>query len=395
MDEWLPWPLESGKKIRTFNLMVRLAKKHQILYMGYATLPQESEKVSALENHGIRVIPVKDCRTKRRSCRFYLEVFTNIFSKEPFSTFYHIKPQFSEKLMHIIKNEHPNLVHCEWSNLAPFLKYIRNVPAVISAHNIESVIWKRLARNTSNPLLRFIARQQANRIEQIERKWYPLISHCIAVSEEDSDVIKSYGARVTVVENGVDMEYYNWREDTEHENTIVFTASFDTFSNQDAVDYFIKEIFPFIKIRNPDATLWLVGKEPTKKIRKYGEEDGNVHVTGTVPDVRPFISRASLCIVPLRIGGGSRLKILEAMAMRKPVVSTSVGAEGLRVADGKNIILVDTPRDFADKVLWLLADRPAQISLGNAGRELVNSYYRWESLCEKQSEVWQSVLLSV
>jgi len=393
IDEWLPWPLDSGKKIRTFNLISRLAKQHEVLFMGYARLPEENRKVSALEIHGIKVIPVKDSRTKRYSIRFYLEVFANIFSSKPFSTWYHIKKSFVYRLLKIMRDERPDLVHCEWTNLAPFLGYVDNIPRVISAHNIESVIWRRLAKTTSNPLLKLVATQQAKRIEQLERKWYPAVDHCIAVSEEDFQVIKKYGAKVTVVENGVDIEYYNQIEQIECENTLVFTASFDTFSNQDAVDYFLQEIFPIVRRRNTKISLWLVGKDPPDRIRKYAEEQANIHVTGTVPDVRPLVSKATLCVVPLRVGGGSRLKILEAMAMKKAIISTSVGAEGLRVTDGKDILIADKPEDFANKVLLLIRDKATRRSIAHAAWKLVNSYYDWEIIARKQSQVWKSLAL--
>jgi len=344
IDEWIPWPLESGKKIRSYNLISRLSQKHEVIYMSYVNLPQEQSKLEALEKVGIRVIPIADNRTHKWTAKFYLEVMLNFLSKEPFSTPYHIKQDFIDKLEQIIQTEKPDLVHCEWTNLAPFLEYVKGIPTVISSHNIESDIWRRFGDHGSNIFKRILGYSQAKKIERLERSWYPRANMCIAVSNEDKQVIDSYGGNAVVVDNGVDISFYSSFPRTEvDENAIIFTASFDTFSNQDGAVYFVREIYPLIKRGRPGIQLWLVGKDPSAEILSFATGDASIHVTGTVDDVRRYISRAALCIVPLRIGGGSRLKILEALALRKAVVSTTVGAEGLAVTHGKDILLADTP----------------------------------------------------
>jgi glycosyltransferase involved in cell wall biosynthesis len=293
-----------------------------------------------------------------------------------------------------LEDEAPDLVHCEWTNLAPFLQQVRRAPRVITAHNVESDIWRRLAQNSTNPLKSLVGRQQAKRIEALEREWYPRVDRCIAVSEEDGYVISSYGAKVAVVENGVDINYYDYTPAKVEESRLSFVASFDVFTNQDAVHFFVNEIFPLIKKAQPSATFWIVGKEPPESIRNYSSLDRAIHVTGTVPDIREPLSGSAICVVPLRIGGGSRLKILEAMAMRKPVVSTSVGAEGLRVTNGSDILIADEPGDFAQKVCALMADKSRQKSLAESGWHLVKSHYDWEILIEKQDAVWRDVVHS-
>ncbi len=390
IDEWLPWPLDSGKKIRSFNLMRHLAKEYKIYYQAYVNLPQEEEKVEVMESHGIHVIPVEDVRTSKWTLRFYFEVIINMLSAKPFSTVYHIKSTFSKKMRETVEQVKPDLIHCEWTNLAPFLEEYQNMPRVIAAHNVESDIWKRLAANGSNLFVRFLGKQQEKRIEILERKWYRKVDHCIAVSQEDKQVIESYGAQVSIVENGVDIAFYNNVDNTvEDNNRLIFVSSLDTFSNQDGVDYFVKNIFPVLIRKKPEISFWIVGKNPTEKIKSYAQKNSKIIVTGTVPDVREYISKSAVCVVPLRIGGGSRLKILEAMAMKKPVISTSVGAEGLRVNNGVDIILSDEPEDFADRILELQSNSDLQRNLGSAGWKLVDSNYDWGRLAEKQSRIWK------
>jgi len=391
IDEWLPWPLESGKKIRTYNLIKCLAKHHEIIYMAYVDTIKDMDKIDAMENEGIRVFPVDDSRTPKWGARFYLEVALNFFSSEPFSSQYHIKNKFIEGLVRVLEEEKPDLVHCEWTNLAPFLKFVKDIPRVISAHNIESDIWRRFGKHGSNVFKRIIGNSQARKIERLERKWYPAVEMCIAVSQADKEVIQSYGARVEVVDNGVDIGYYSCAEGEIDPYSLIFTASFDTFSNQDGAVYFIKEIYPLIKQKSPHIKLWLVGKEPPYYMKSIAQQDESIHVTGTVSDVRPYITKACVCIVPLRIGGGSRLKILEAFAMKKAVVSTSVGAEGLAITHGKNIMIADTPLAFAENVMKCLLNADLRSKLSEQGYSLVTNKYDWKALANKQHIVWSTL----
>jgi polysaccharide biosynthesis protein PslH len=388
-DEWFPWPLESGKKIRSYNLTKLLSEKNDIIYLAYAKTPEEADKIDEMLKFCYRVIPVPDMRQKKWTLRYYFDVFKNIFSDKPFSTSYHITDYFKATLDKAIRDENPDIVHCEWSNLAPFLENITDRPTVISAHNVESDIWKRLLNSSKNIFVKFIAKQQAERIEKLERLWYPKASCCIAVSKPDQEVICSYGANVEVIDNGVDINYYDaWRNKDEETCNIAFTASFDTFSNQDAAFYLLHEIFPLIKRSCPEIQLFLIGKNPPKSLIRLAAADPGIHLTGTVADVRPYLSKIGICVVPLRIGGGSRLKILESMAMQKPVISTTIGAEGLEVTHDLNIILSDSPSDFANNVTDLLNNTLKRNSIALAGYNFVKNNYDWKPLAERHHELW-------
>lgn len=392
IDEWLPWPLDSGKKIRSFNLISRLARKHDIIYVAYADIDKDNVKIDILNQNGIKVVPVQDTRTPKWTMKFYFEVALNLLSREPFSTRYHIKQNFIDVLKFIQDHETLDLVHCEWTNLAPFLGHIKGIPCIISAHNIESDIWKRLGKHGSSIFKRMVGYNQAKKVERLEREWYPRVDLCIAVSPQDMKVIEGYGARVALVDNGVDINYYNNICQSEiNNNSIIFTASFDTFSNQDGIDYFIKDIYPLIKRSKPDVRLWIVGKNPSNRIRLLSRVDPSIYVTGTVEDVRVFIAKSALCVVPLRIGGGSRLKILEAFAMKKAVISTSVGAEGLNVTHEKDIIIADTPELFSKYVVEYLKDEYKRKVLEENAYMLVKERYDWDKLADIQNSIWLSL----
>jgi glycosyltransferase involved in cell wall biosynthesis len=183
-----------------------------------------------------------------------------------------------------------------------------------------------------------------------------------------------------VVATGVDTEYFTPSPGDPHSRQIVFTGSMDWLPNEDAILYLSESILPKIRVQEPGAAVWVVGRSPSQKLRDVGAKKVGIHVTGTVEDVRPYIAESQVYIVPLRIGGGTRIKIFEAMSMGKAVVSTSVGAEGLPVEHTKNIILADSPEEFASQVVRLLRDQRAREAIGRAARKLVEENYSWASV---------------
>jgi glycosyltransferase involved in cell wall biosynthesis len=202
-------------------------------------------------------------------------------------------------------------------------------------------------------------------------------------SIRDKEVIKKYvsGMKIEVIPNGVDTSYFKPAPTNSIEKALVFTGTMDYYPNVDGMAFFIREILPIILKEEPDLKLYIVGKNPPSQMKKF--ENSNIVITGFVNDIRPFVQRAAVYVVPLRVGGGTRLKILEAMAMEKPVVSTPIGCEGLEVEDEKNILIASDPHSFASYVLKLLRDATLRMRLGREGRQLVESKYDWLSISEK------------
>lgn len=390
LDEWIPYPLDCGKKIRTYNLLRQLSRAFDITLMGYADAHHD-EALDAMRNLGIHVVPIPDNRLRKWSIPFFFRVFLNFFEKVPFSTVYHIQSDFQRAILDFVKKESPSIIHCEWTNLAPLLDGLDFAKTVIASHNIESDIWFRLAQHSRNPFKKILAYNQARKIKALEQFWYPRAAYCTAVSEQDNAVIQRYGARSCVVANGVDVGYYSSIAPVDNGDVIVFTASYDTFSNQDGVHFFLDDIWGRIKRDTPTAQMYFVGKHPTERMKSAAANDASIHFTGWVEDVRPFIAKAKVCVVPLRIAGGSRLKILEAMAMNKPIVSTVVGAEGIDVTDGKDILLRDDPSAFADAVTSCLRSKTLCGQLGHQAFVHVQAHYDWAALAKKQEAVWRAV----
>ncbi len=392
LDEEFPHPLNTGKRIRTFNLFSRLASRHHLTYLAYGSEGSESFRV--LDEVGLHPVAVSRRPRPKQGAGFYLRLLQNLVSSEPYSVSSHRTTAFEQALAGELADSHYDLVVCEWTPYAQFMRKRTDIKTMVVAHNIEYQIWQRYVQNEKQFVVKKYMAMQANRMRTFEENTFKTVSGATAVSAADAEVIRTINPElpVEVVDNGVDLEYF--KEDTSQEDDtpgLVFTGSMDWRPNQDSVEYFVHEILPLVKSTHPDIKTVLVGRNPPPRILELGKY-GGVTVTGTVDDVRPYINRASLFIVPLRIGGGSRLKILEAMAMKKPVVSTSVGAEGLDVTDGRELVLADTPEQFAKQIDTLLSDHAKARQLGEAGRTLVEQRYGWDALTVKLERFMQRLV---
>jgi len=379
LDEEFPYPLNSGKRIRTYNLFQRLANRHEIGYLAYGH--EESDSAQALNDVGIRPIAVEPQVPEKSGLRFYLRLLTNIFSSLPYIVDSHYSELFSRKMTQCIDEFEPDLVMCEWSPYAIFVRGLESVKKVIVAHNIESTIWKRYHETETSLLKKWYIVPQARKVDKFERDAFGWVDGATAVSADEAATIGTMAPElpVEVVDNGVDLEYFTGEKDREKPGKLVFVGSMDWRPNQDAVGYFVESIAPLLARDNPSLETTFVGRKPTEEIREYGNLEG-ITVTGTVDDVRPYIDEAAVYVVPLRVGGGSRLKILEALAMGKAVVSTSVGAEGLDLQDGRHLILADEPDSFSEAVSNLLSDEVRRRQLGEEGRKRVEERYGWDAI---------------
>lgn len=384
VDEELPYPLDNGKKIRTFNLIRHLSGEMEIRYLSFGGQERDTqESVRALNSINVACDLVHLKLQRKSGLKFAWKLFANLFSKYPYIVTSHYKKTFLSRLEDLQNSYKPDLIMAEWTPYARYLDRFESVKKVVVAHNIESMIWNRYYENETNILKKAYIKIQARKIESFEKEVWRLMDGIITVSPVEKIQIerRATGIPVELVENGVDMDHFSPTEQLPEQGNIVFTGSMDWRPNQDAALFFLDEIFPLLRKQYEKLRFYIVGRNPPHFLRKRGTDD--IIITGTVEDIRPYLRKAALVVVPLRIGGGSRLKILEAMAMRKPVVSTSVGAEGLEISDGENILLAQSPEDFAHECLRLLDDPDHSSRLGEKGLQLVKSRYRWEILADK------------
>jgi glycosyltransferase involved in cell wall biosynthesis len=278
-------------------------------------------------------------------------------------------------------------------HLAPTAYFPDLAHAVFFQHNVETVIWRRHAEHASGALRRWYMGLQAKRMYEYERRVSRAAGHIVAVSATDAAQMRDlFGVtRVSEIPTGVNLEYFQPPTQRPPEGAdLVFIGSMDWLPNVDGILYFVREILPLIRRRRPDCSLAIVGRTPPPKITDLAERDPRIRVTGTVPDIRPYLWESAISIVPLRIGGGTRLKIYEAMAAKIPVVSTTVGAEGLTIHPPDDIRIADSPQDFADRCLELVADASERCRIAAAAWEMVNADFSWEQVARCFERILES-----
>jgi len=339
----------------------------------------------------------------RRDLGFYVELAGNLLSSLP----YFMKKYESAAMRRAIKErvaqERFDVIVCDF--LMPMINLPQSlqVPVVLFQHNVEAMIWKRHYEVQTSKLKRAYLYAQWRKSVAYERKACLRADCVVAVSADDRDLMKDqYGVeRVFDIPTGVDTDFFRFgaaaRDGIEAvsprgRHNLVFTGSMDWLPNEDAMQYFTAKILPLIKREVPDVTLTVVGRNPYASLVELGKRDSSIEVTGRVADVRPFMERAAVYVVPLRIGGGTRLKIYEAMAMEIPMVSTTIGAEGLPIKHDAELLLADTAESFAAAVVRLLRDKEMARELAARAAGIVRSEYGWSAVAASFTEICEQAV---
>ena len=381
-------PLDTGGKIRSFNLLKCLARKHEItLFTFYGEHAGDTH--AQLNQHFARVICVPLRLPPQRGLAEALLYARNLFSLQPYTLAKYCRPHVARALDQLLRAEPFDVLVCDFLFSAGVIPWDWPGPKVLFTHNVEEQIWRRHYQVTRNPVWKAVSWREYQTMRLAERRYIRQADHVLAVSENDRDLFASFAdpATITVIPTGVDVDYFLPGAEPEQPNTLVFTGSMDWMPNEDAVVYFAEAILPHIRREVPDVRLWVVGRSPTRRLRELAAQERAVQVLGRVEDIRPYVLRSPVYVVPIRIGGGTRIKIFEAMAMGKAVVSTSIGAEGLPVSRNDNIVLVDEPEEFARQVVRLLRDGEAREKLGSAARALVEQRFSWVAAAEEFDSV--------
>jgi glycosyltransferase involved in cell wall biosynthesis len=345
-----------------------------------------------------------------------VNILRSAFGPSPVIVLKYTTNEMANTLRSLLERQEFDIVQVESQVLAAYLPIIRAAvcrPRIICDwHNLESEVLERYSANTPNVIRRLYTRRTAHQMLSFERSLLLEVESHLAVSERDRDQLLALcpEARVFVVENGVDVEQYSepeiaqawngWRtaagtagawQEPPARNRILFVGSMDYHANVDAAVKFAYDTWPKVHARRPDLVFTIVGRRPRPEVRELASLPG-IEVTGTVEDVRPYYHEAAACVVPLRIGGGSRLKILEAMAAGVPVVSTPLGAEGLAIASGKHLLLAETSDQISRTLIELLEDAEFQQRLCAAGRRLVEQRYDWSVIGNSLESAYQQLL---
>jgi len=387
----LPYPADTGGKIRSSNLFERLAKRHDITVVSFRTRQDEDEHVRRMTACCSRLVTIDWEEVPKRGPAFYASLARSVVSTQAYTVAKYADGRMREAVGHLLARERYDALVCDFLQPSVNVLDLATLPKILFQHNVESVIRRRQIEQTPNPLARAYLHWDWRKLRAFEHTAAQRFDHCIMVSAEDCRTMaREFGVTTTsAIPTAVDVDYFAPRPDA-MTNDVVFTGSMDWFANEDAVRHFARAILARVR-QQVDATFWVVGRNPTDFLRRELEGIAGVRLTGTVDDVRPYIERAAVYVVPVRIGGGTRIKIFEAMAMCKPIVSTRVGAEGLPVSDGEDIVLADDPERFATAVVTLIRNQAERHRIGRAARKLAERH-DWNTAAACFSDICAAVV---
>lgn len=389
----VPWPADTGGKIRAVNILKQITKFAQIHLACFSFEKNDPEHAKELKKLGITVtlVPAEEPGIIPKAVGIMLNPI-------PYSIAKYYSKSMAQALKSLQQTHSFDAVHIDHVHMAHYNHCFNNRPCIIDEHNVEYKILERCASVEESFLKKIIYATQANKMKNFETRQIRLCSRYLAVSDDDLRLLDELAGtqkngRGHVIPNGVDVDFFqgsNTAPDGQ-EDALAFTGSLDWLPNDDAAVFFCREVLPLIWKQNASVKFYIVGKNPSATVRGLAQKDPRIVVTGRVDDVRTYIQRAKIFVVPIRIGGGTRLKILEAMSTRKAVVSTTVGAEGIACTKDVDIVLGDTPQAFANQVIVLLKDPQKREALGTAARKLVLEKYDWRIIGKKLNKIYEEI----
>jgi len=379
-------PVDTGGKIRSYNILRHLARQHQVIFLSYYGGQRDSEYEAAIAQQlpGAQTIYTASPESTVAQSFDYLY---RLPSPAPYAV-----KKFTDSKVCALVSQHLNskrtdVAVCDFLSASLNFPGSSATPVVLFQHNVETMLWRRMASTEQSAVRKLSYTIEAYKMERYERRALSRFRYVIAVSDVDRDEMLQMcpDCDITVVPTGVDTEQYRVVPSApEKPPLIAFTGSMDWEPNIDAVEYFCREIFPAILAVLPDARFQIVGRNPNIRVQRLASP--SVEVTGTVPSAMDYLRLATVVVVPLRIGGGTRLKIFEAMAMAKALVSTSIGAEGLDVTNGRDLLIADDAQAIATAVLSLLRD-PALRKSYEENAAATAARYDWSQIAQRFAEV--------
>jgi glycosyltransferase involved in cell wall biosynthesis len=369
-------PTTKGGQIRTLEMLRRLHRRHEIHYAALED-PQHPEGAERAREYCYRAYPFRANIAPRHSLRFWGQVAAGVVDRLPVAIRRFRCAAMESALRELGAKERFDAAVCDFLVSAVHFPALER--AVLFQHNVETIIWRRHAATARYGIQREYFRRQAERMFEFEARACRRAAQVVAVSGEDAKTMSElFGiCQVTAIPTGVDIEYFRRPASAEPVADLVFVGSMDWMPNIDGMTWFFEEAWPWIAQKRPGTTVAVVGRRPPKSLERYP-----ALITGTVADVRPYLWGSRVSIVPLRVGGGTRLKIYEAMAAGLPVVATRIGAEGLAVRDGEHLLLADTPQEFAERCLALLDDASLGARITDTAWRLVAENFSWEQVAQ-------------
>ena len=391
----VPYPPRGGATLRNFNLLKECSRDVEIHFVAFTQEPylrdpaKLNESIEVLKQY-CRDVKVFTIPTDKSKLSWYALLLLNLFSPTPYSCWRFWSKEMAREVKRQLARFEFDAVEIGCISLFKFKRLVGSLPKLIIHHNVESQLLFRRARAEKRPWAKAYLALQASKLRRLEEKSARIFEYHTTVSELDKETLLGISPdfKIQVVENGTDPDFFKPLDLSGEADTLVFAGGMSWYPNSQAMIYFANEIWPLIKKEVPGIRMNLVGGNPPAELIAFGKGEPAFKVWGMVDDVRPLIDQAAVYVVPIMVGGGTRLKILDAMAMGKAIVSTSIGCEGIEVADGHNIMIADDPEAFAASTVQLLRDPQLRCRLGENARRTAIERYSWKSIAPKLLRVY-------
>jgi sugar transferase (PEP-CTERM/EpsH1 system associated) len=392
ITDYLPYPLISGDRIRNYNLIRRIARQHQVSLVGFLQTPDEAGGVSHMQEFCHRV-EVVDLRRRHRLARVP-GLLRYVLAGIPFDFEFLSSEVLTDRIRYLASSAGFDIVQVEQTRMALYLEALpadTNSKHILVFHNIAAHQYDRISHIAPTPTKRMRAWLHGRMLRRWEPRYAERFDRCITVSEVDRRLLMSANPRVKVdvVPNGVDTQMYQPLPLEGAKPALLLIGNMSYAPCADGAIWFCNQILPHVRRELSEVEVWIVGISPPPEVVRLNGD--GVHITGRVEDVRPYYTRSTASIVPLRAGGGTRLKILESMALGRPVISTTIGCEGLNVIDNRHLLIANAPERFAERTVRLLTDKTLYRRIIAEARRLVETKYDWDVIAEQLLGIYAEI----
>ena len=398
LSHFLPYPPKGGPYQRSYNLL-REVSRHNDVYLLALQHKKFTHPESELENAKselgalCREVHVVDISSRTENWSMYQTALKTLVSVYPFNVEIFRSVRYEKRLKEMMSRVGFDVVHYDTIGLAYYCKDTGITPKVLTHHDIESFRIRRRINNERNPLRKAYLLLETMKLEKYERQNCRLFNTNLVVSDLDGNRLKiiSNESQIDIVENGVDTEYFEPCYDMNRQNTLIFAGRLDQFANRDGMIYFCTKVWPKLKEKNQKLNFVIIGSNPPDQLIEISKHDVNFQLLGYVDDVRPYFAQATACVCPIRTGGGTRIKILDALAMGMPIISTTIGCEGINVTPEKDIIIANEPEEFIQQTVRILNDPALRGDLSKNARKNAVDVYSWKVIGRKLNNIYSSI----
>jgi len=396
LSHFLPYPPRGGAPQRSYHLLREASRHHEIILVAFnrpAVAGQQLQSYSAELKEFCAQVEIWELPFKWRGIRWWAGLLANTFQRLPYSCEVYRSQELTRRWGDILRANPDALVHIDSSDLATYIRTADATRVLLNHHNCESAMAERRASVEPNPLKRFLLAEQAKRQASLERDVCARVAVNAVVSTEDGDLLRHQcpSARVHVVANGTDTDYFIPDRKSIRENTLVFAGSLRWYPNVSGLRFFKKRIWPRLKNEIKDLRCILAGKNPVPEIREWADSDSAITLVASPEDIRPWIAKGAVFVCPVIDGGGTRLKLLDAMSSGKAIVTTQIGAEGLGIESGAQAMIANSDDEFVEMTLRLLRDPSFRSELSARAREYVERHFSWATIGKDLEAAYSSL----